>query len=128
MCLFDGCALLQSHGDASGGEPATKMSIDLHLRYMRGQRTHTGGVHPGDKAENKPNDELLLKSSISKSEQTGNKERSGDFKSWADAIIVAWDPYMELSATAALTPADLRPITRVMYASALLPGGECASS
>lgn len=58
------------------------------------------------------------------SEQTGEKERAVDFKSWSDAIIVAWDPYMELSASAALTPADLRPITRVMYASALIPGGK----
>jgi hypothetical protein len=58
------------------------------------------------------------------SEQTGEKERAVDFKSWSDAIIVAWDPYMELSASVALTPADLRPITRVMYASALIPGGK----
>jgi hypothetical protein len=58
------------------------------------------------------------------SEQTGEKERAVDFKSWSDAIIAAWDPYMELSAPAHLTPADLRPITRVMYASALIPGGK----
>ena len=58
------------------------------------------------------------------SEQTTEKDRAVDFKAWSDAIIVAWDPYMELSASAGLTPADLRPITRVMYASALIPGGK----
>lgn len=58
------------------------------------------------------------------SEQTTEKDRAVDFKTWSDAIIVAWDPYMELSASAGLTPADLRPITRVMYASALIPGGK----
>ncbi|CEJ54316.1 hypothetical protein PMG11_00634 [Penicillium brasilianum] len=60
------------------------------------------------------------------SEQTGEKERAVDFKSWADAIIVAWDPYMELSTSTGLTPADLRPITRVMFASALIPGAFCS--
>ncbi|KAF7719286.1 Uncharacterized protein PECH_004778 [Penicillium ucsense] len=60
------------------------------------------------------------------SEQSGDRERATDFKNWADAIIVAWDPYMELSAPAAVTPADLRPITRVMYASALIPGAFCS--
>lgn len=59
------------------------------------------------------------------SEQTADKDRAVDFKTWSDAIIVAWDPYMELSTSAGLTPADLRPITRVMYASALIPGGKC---
>lgn len=47
-----------------------------------------------------------------------------DFKTWADGIIAAWDPYMGLSMSEGLTPQDLRPITRVMYASALTPGGK----
>lgn len=52
------------------------------------------------------------------------KERAVDYKTWADGIIAAWDPYMGLSISENLTPHDLRPITRVMYASALIPGGE----
>ena len=52
------------------------------------------------------------------------KERSVELKCYSDAIITAWDPYMELSLSDGLTPEDLRPITRVMYASALIPGGE----
>ncbi|KAF9250745.1 hypothetical protein DTO013E5_9112 [Penicillium roqueforti] len=50
------------------------------------------------------------------------KECSGDLKCYSDAIIAAWDPYMKLSITDDLTPEDLRPITRVMYAAALIPG------
>ncbi|KAJ5789482.1 uncharacterized protein N7518_006493 [Penicillium psychrosexuale] len=52
------------------------------------------------------------------------KECSGDLKCYSDAIIAAWDPYMKLSITDDLTPEDLRPITRVMYAAALIPGGK----
>ncbi|KAI9934274.1 hypothetical protein MW887_005348 [Aspergillus wentii] len=55
-------------------------------------------------------------------EQPSEKERAVDLKVYADAIITAWDPYMELSISSDLTPLDLRPITRVMYASALIPG------
>lgn len=59
------------------------------------------------------------------SEQTSEKERAVDLKSFADAIITSWDPYMELTLGAPEMAADdLRPITRVMYASALIPGGE----
>ncbi|RMJ21529.1 hypothetical protein PHISP_07598, partial [Aspergillus sp. HF37] len=47
---------------------------------------------------------------------------SEDLKVYADAIVTAWDPYMELSISAGMDPDDLRPITRVMYASALIPG------
>ncbi|CAL5867402.1 uncharacterized protein PFLUO_LOCUS1621 [Penicillium psychrofluorescens] len=54
--------------------------------------------------------------------QTTEKDRAVDLKVYADAIITAWDPYMDLSISAGLTPEDLRPITRVMYASALIPG------
>ena len=52
------------------------------------------------------------------------KECSEDLKGYSDAIIAAWDPYMKLSITDDLTPEDLRPITRVMYAAALIPGGK----
>ena len=58
------------------------------------------------------------------SEQTTDKERAVDLKTWSDAIVAAWDPYMELSVDEDLTPSDLRPITRVMFASALIPGGK----
>ncbi|KAJ5309756.1 uncharacterized protein N7443_002217 [Penicillium atrosanguineum] len=57
-------------------------------------------------------------------EQTTEKERSVDLKNWADCIIAEWDPYMELSISEDQTPEDMRPITRVMYASALTPGGK----
>ncbi|KAJ5803271.1 uncharacterized protein N7503_005721 [Penicillium pulvis] len=57
------------------------------------------------------------------SQQTTDKERAVDLKTWSDAIIAAWDPYMELSIHDEYTPQDLRPITRVMYASALNAGG-----
>lgn len=58
------------------------------------------------------------------SEQATEKESAVNLKVYADSIITAWDPYMELSISTGLTPDDLRPITRVMYASALIPGGE----
>lgn len=51
-----------------------------------------------------------------------------DIKSYADAILASWEAYMELSRSeedGKLTADDLRPITRVMYSSALIPGGEC---
>ncbi|KAJ5774401.1 hypothetical protein N7457_009297 [Penicillium paradoxum] len=56
------------------------------------------------------------------SEVSVEKERSVDLKCYSDAIIAAWDPYMHLAISDDLTPEDLRPITRVMYASALIPG------
>ncbi|KGO55456.1 hypothetical protein PEX1_099890 [Penicillium expansum] len=56
------------------------------------------------------------------SEVDAEKERTVDLKYYSDAIIAAWDPYMQLSISDDLTPEDLRPITRVMYASALIPG------
>lgn len=58
------------------------------------------------------------------SEVDAEKERTVDLKCYSDAIIAAWDPYMQLSISDDLTPEDLRPITRVMYASALIPGGK----
>lgn len=57
-------------------------------------------------------------------EHTTEKEGSIDLKTWSDAIIAVWDPYMELTISEGLTPDDLKPITRVMYASALIPGGK----
>jgi hypothetical protein len=56
------------------------------------------------------------------------KERAVDLKCYSDAIIAAWDPYMQLSISDDLTPEDLRPITRVMYASALIPGGKLSQT
>jgi hypothetical protein len=58
------------------------------------------------------------------SEANTEKDRSVNLKCYSDAIVAAWDPYMELSISDGLTPEDLRPITRVMYASALIPGGK----
>ncbi|KAJ5748304.1 uncharacterized protein N7511_010000 [Penicillium nucicola] len=54
--------------------------------------------------------------------QANEKERAVDLKTFSAAIIAAWDPYMELAIADDLTPEDLRPITRVMYAAALIPG------
>lgn len=50
-----------------------------------------------------------------------------DIKSYADAILASWEPYMALSMSKdpTLTADDLRPITRVMYSSALISGGKC---
>lgn len=59
------------------------------------------------------------------SEHMTEKEGSVDLKTWSDSIIAAWDPYMDLTISQGLTPDDLKPITRVMYASALIPGGKC---
>lgn len=58
------------------------------------------------------------------SQQSTEKDRAVDLKHYADAIIAAWDPYMELTMSSDLMHDDLRPITRVMYATALMPGGE----
>lgn len=58
------------------------------------------------------------------SQQSTEKDRAVDLKHYADAIITAWDPYMELTMSSDLTHDDLRPITRIMYATALMPGGE----
>jgi hypothetical protein len=60
------------------------------------------------------------------SEKSSDKERAIDLKSYSDAVLSAWEPYMEISLSpreTSLTPEDLRPITRVMYSSALIPGG-----
>jgi hypothetical protein len=61
-------------------------------------------------------------------EQANEKESAVNLKTFSTAIIAAWDPYMELSISDDLTPVDLRPITRVMYAAALIPGGESTQS
>lgn len=51
-------------------------------------------------------------------EQDVEKDRSVDLRAYSDQIIDAWRPALEAG-----TPEDLRPITRVMYAAALIPGG-----
>ncbi|KAI9373430.1 hypothetical protein BJX61DRAFT_533187 [Aspergillus egyptiacus] len=50
--------------------------------------------------------------------QESEKERAVDWKFYGDRILEFWEPYMEGLAA----PEALRPITRVMYAAALLPG------
>lgn len=55
-------------------------------------------------------------------EQSTEKDLAVDLKSYADAIITAWDSQMELTLYSDAPEDDLRPITKVMYASALLPG------
>jgi hypothetical protein len=37
---------------------------------------------------------------------------------WAAEIVDSWEKHMSQ------TPGDLRPITQVMYAAAIIPGGE----
>lgn len=56
------------------------------------------------------------------SEQSTEKESAVDLKVYADKILDSWNIYMQKSLATKMTPDDLRPITRVMYASALLPG------
>ncbi|OJJ04053.1 hypothetical protein ASPVEDRAFT_54294 [Aspergillus versicolor CBS 583.65] len=56
-------------------------------------------------------------------EQDVEKERSVDLRVYADRIVESWGPHMEASMAGHATPADLKPITRVMYAAALIPGG-----
>ncbi|KAJ9216240.1 hypothetical protein DTO166G4_2172 [Paecilomyces variotii] len=57
------------------------------------------------------------------SERTADdKERTKDLTSYADAIVDVWDPYMDVSLSDGFDEDDLRPITRVMYATALIPG------
>ncbi|KAE8383606.1 hypothetical protein BDV26DRAFT_251294 [Aspergillus bertholletiae] len=56
------------------------------------------------------------------SEQMSEKESAVDLKVYADKILDSWNIYMQNSLTTKVTPDDLRPITRVMYASALIPG------
>ncbi|OGM44605.1 hypothetical protein ABOM_006549 [Aspergillus bombycis] len=56
------------------------------------------------------------------SEQLSEKESAVDLKVYANNILDSWNIYMQRSLATKVTPDDLRPITRVMYASALLPG------
>ncbi|KAL4927984.1 uncharacterized protein BDV17DRAFT_292005 [Aspergillus undulatus] len=55
-------------------------------------------------------------------EQDSEKERSVDLRIYADEIVDAWREEMEASIGGDATPDDLRPITRVMYAAAVIPG------
>lgn len=54
-------------------------------------------------------------------EQEAEKDRAVDLKVYADRIVDCWTPYMM---GAEGEEDELRPITQVMYASALIPGGE----
>ncbi|PTU20488.1 hypothetical protein P175DRAFT_0531825 [Aspergillus ochraceoroseus IBT 24754] len=54
--------------------------------------------------------------------QDSEMERSVDLKVYSDRILAAWGPYMDLALRTDVTPEDLRPITRVMYAAAMIPG------
>ncbi|GAM39191.1 hypothetical protein TCE0_034r10529 [Talaromyces pinophilus] len=56
--------------------------------------------------------------------KSADPERSIDLKTYSDSIIESWEPYMALSlrGDGDLLADDLRPITRVMYSSALIPG------
>ncbi|KAE8349452.1 hypothetical protein BDV28DRAFT_141204 [Aspergillus coremiiformis] len=56
------------------------------------------------------------------SEQSSEKDRAVDLKVYADKILDSWNVYMQQSLVTDVTLHDLCPITRVMYASALLPG------
>lgn len=58
--------------------------------------------------------------------KSADPERSIDLRTYSDSIIESWEPYMALSlrGNGDLLADDLRPITRVMYSSALIPGGE----
>lgn len=53
------------------------------------------------------------------SEQSSEKESAVDLKVYAEKILDSWNVYMQMSLATKATPDDLRPITRVMYASAL---------
>uniref|UniRef100_A0A093VLC0 Uncharacterized protein n=1 Tax=Talaromyces marneffei PM1 TaxID=1077442 RepID=A0A093VLC0_TALMA len=57
--------------------------------------------------------------------KSADAERSIDLRTYSDSIIESWEPYMALSLRGYgdLLADDLRPITRVMYSSALIPGG-----
>ncbi|KAL4995066.1 hypothetical protein BDV10DRAFT_188437 [Aspergillus recurvatus] len=55
-------------------------------------------------------------------EQEAEKERAVDLRAYSDQILDVWRPVMEASLSEDATPDDLKPITRVMYAAALIPG------
>lgn len=55
-------------------------------------------------------------------EQQAEKDTAVDLKVYADQIVDFWAPYMAGEEEDDIE--DLRPITQVMYASALIPGGE----
>lgn len=62
------------------------------------------------------------------SERDAGAKRAADMVKYADAIVEVWEPYIHTSLSGGFDEDDLRPITRVMYASALIPGGEYLSS
>ncbi|KAL4747271.1 hypothetical protein BDW72DRAFT_209718 [Aspergillus terricola var. indicus] len=57
-------------------------------------------------------------------EQEVEKERAVDLRAYSEQILKVWRPVMEASLSEDATPEDLRPITRIMYAAALVPGGK----
>jgi hypothetical protein len=62
------------------------------------------------------------------SSQDFEKERSVDMRGYADRILESWASTMEVSLGDERrdhsTPQGMKAITRVMYAAALVPGGE----
>ncbi|PYH88666.1 hypothetical protein BO71DRAFT_413920 [Aspergillus ellipticus CBS 707.79] len=59
-------------------------------------------------------------------EQESQKDRAEELKAYADAILDCWEPHVGSSSSSSdITPADLQPITQVMYAAALIPGAFC---
>lgn len=60
--------------------------------------------------------------------QASDKDRAVELKAYADRIVECWDPYIWMETGRNATPEELRPITRVMYAAALIPGGEWSES
>jgi hypothetical protein len=62
------------------------------------------------------------------SSQDPEKGRSVDMRAYADRILENWASTMEVSLGDERrnhnTPAGMKAITRVMYAAALVPGGE----
>ncbi|RAH49171.1 uncharacterized protein BO95DRAFT_29258 [Aspergillus brunneoviolaceus CBS 621.78] len=57
--------------------------------------------------------------------QASDKDRAVELKAYADRIVECWDPHIWMETGRNATPEELRPITRVMYAAALIPGAFC---
>ena len=59
-------------------------------------------------------------------EEVSAKGRTFDIRKYADAIIGQWDPHMEVAMGAVMYDdrSDIRSINKVMYATALIPGGK----
>ncbi|RAH83502.1 hypothetical protein BO86DRAFT_40462 [Aspergillus japonicus CBS 114.51] len=57
--------------------------------------------------------------------EQSDQDRAVELKSHAERIVECWDPYIWMETGRNATPEELRPITRVMYAAALIPGAFC---